>query len=105
MFHLFRHPRSRSQLGRTVLLGAVVGVLSGLAARLMESALHAAVPAVIGRVADPGALGLMAVRWPVLLFPLIGGLISGLALSLLCRPAEAHGTALYTEAFHKKGGE
>jgi CIC family chloride channel protein len=100
-----RFPGNYSRLGRTILLSIVVGFLAGLAAKGLESGIQVGVGGVIGRYADPGGVQSFHFRWPVLLLPALGGLLSGLIVSLLCRPTRAHGTAVLIDAFHHQGAE
>jgi CIC family chloride channel protein len=103
--HLPRFPGSYTGLGRTILLSIAVGFLAGLAAKGLESSIQKGVGSVIGRHADPGGMGILQVRRPVLLLPALGGLVSGLIVGLLCRRTRAHGTAVLIDAFHHQGAE
>jgi len=100
-----RFPESYSRLGRTVLLSVVVGFLAGLAAKGLESGVQFGVESVIGRYADPSSSETLGFRWPILLLPSLGGLLSGLLVGLICRPSRAHGTAVLIDAFHHQGAE
>jgi len=100
-----RFPGSYSGLGRTILLSVLVGFLAGLAAKSLESSVQMGVGAVIGRYADLGGTDTLQFRWPVLLLPALGGLISGLIIAFLCKRTRAHGTAVLIDAFHHLGAE
>jgi CIC family chloride channel protein len=102
---LARFPETYSRLGRTFLLSVTVGFLSGLAARGFESGLQSGVQNVIGRHSDPSGFQILNFRWGVLLLPALGGLVSGLVVTLLTRPTRAHGTAVLIDAFHHQGAE
>lgn len=101
---LFQLDASRVRLGRTVLLSVAVGVLAGLAARAMEAGIDFFFPRLIGRVVDPASPGGMDFDPRVLLMPALGGLLSGVAITSLCRRTSAHGTAVLIDAFHNHGG-
>lgn len=102
---LARFPGSYSRIGRTILLSILVGFLAGLAAKGLESSIQLGVGNIIGRYADPGGTQTLQFRWPILLLPSLGGLLSGLIVGLLCRPTRAHGTAVLIDAFHHQGAE
>ncbi|MBP6741227.1 MAG: chloride channel protein [Deltaproteobacteria bacterium] len=90
---------------RTLLLSILVGLLSGLAARALESLVDLGFPRLIGRIANTTAGSLFEFRWGVLLLPVLGGLCSGVIVAFLCRPTRAHGTAVLIDAFHHGGAE
>ncbi|HEV3029728.1 MAG TPA: chloride channel protein, partial [Planctomycetota bacterium] len=100
-----RFPGSYSGLGRTILLSILVGFLAGLAAKGLESSIQKGVGALIGHYADLGGMATLQFRWPVLLLPALGGLLSGLIVTFLCRRTRAHGTAVLIDAFHHLGAE
>jgi len=102
---LVRFPGSYAGLGRTIQRSVAVGFLAGLAAKGLESGVQKGVGAVIGRYADPGGLETFQVRRSVLLLPALGGLLSGLIVTFLCRRTRAHGTAVLIDAFHHQGAE
>jgi CIC family chloride channel protein len=97
--------RFRSRWGRLVLLSVLVGVLAGLAAKVLHAGIELGFPALAGRVAEPWSDRILAFRWGVLLFPALGGLISGVAVFLTCRPVPVEGTGQVVDAFHHRGGE
>jgi len=100
-----RFPGSYSGIGRTILLSILVGFLAGLAAKGLESSVQKGVGTIIGRYADLGGTETLQFRWPVLLLPALGGLVSGLILTFLCKRTRAHGTAVLIDAFHNLGAE
>jgi CIC family chloride channel protein len=90
--------------GRMILLSAGVGVLAGLAAAGLKFGLHHAVPHLAGAYATTDAT-LFRFHWMILLLPVLGGLFSGLLITILCRPGGTHGTEAFVRAFHYEGGE
>lgn len=90
---------------RTLLLSVLVGMLSGFAARTLESLVDLGFGRLIGRLANPSAVAILQPHWGVLFLPAAGGLVSGLVLAFLCRPTRAHGTAVLIEAFHHGNAE
>lgn len=102
---------------RHIALGAVVGVMAGLAAVGFYFATNAADFWVLGKLAgyhppaekmaSPGGMieSLhMGHRWFLFLLPALGGLISGLLVFTFAPEAEGHGTDAAIDAFHNKGG-
>lgn len=100
-----RLARSGSRLGRMISLSVLVGLLAGLGARALESSLQFGQEHLIGKVANPGGVDFLQFNWAILFYPMIGGLISGLIVGLICRPTRAHGTAVLVDAFHHFGAE
>lgn len=88
-----------------LLLSVSVGLLAGLAAKILETAVQFGVQGVIGRFADPGSTAMLRFRWETLLLPSLGGLISGIIVGSFCRPTRAHGTAVLIDAFHHEGAD
>lgn len=86
------------------MLGAVAGVLGGLAAAAFEWGLVVGSQYLAGRFTHLGAGGVLKFHWAVLLLPALGGLVSGIATSLLCPLAVGHGTDLLVRAFHQDMG-
>lgn len=78
--------------------------LAVLAARALESCLAFGVPRAIGSVARSQNAEFLRFDWRLLALPALGGLISGLVVTFLCRPMKAHGTAILIDAFHNQGG-
>ena len=85
-------------------MSLAVGVLAGLAARGMESAIDFFFPRLIGRVVDPSAPGGTGFDPLILMMPALGGLLSGVVITSLCRRTAAHGTSVLIDAFHNHGG-
>ncbi|NOX60179.1 MAG: CBS domain-containing protein [Planctomycetes bacterium] len=86
--------------GRFILLGAFAGIAGGLAAAGFEWGLTHGAQLLVGRFTHLGSAGVLNFRWGVLLLPALGGLISGIAVRLLCPQAFGHGTDLLVRAFH-----
>lgn len=98
-------PKPAARWSRLFLLAALVGVLGGLAAAALDSALHHGTRLLILRFApDFGGQEVLRFRWWVLLLPAIGGLVSGVAVRALCPDAFGHGTDALTHAFHRNLG-
>jgi CIC family chloride channel protein len=98
----FEEPVAR--WGRMFLLSAVVGVLAGVAAALLEMGLQHGSDALIGRFAFVGEGRVGLFKWGVLLLPVVGGLASGIVVNWLCGRDREHGTNQYIAAFHRRGG-
>lgn len=94
-----------SRWSRTLFFSILVGLLSGLAARGLESLVDVGFSNLIGRIAKTASGSVFAFHWGILLLPAAGGLFSGLVVGLICRPVRAHGTAVLIEAFHHGGAE
>ena len=62
----------RRRWSRTLLLSVLVGLLSGLAARALQSLIELGFPALIGRVVNPATIPNLQLRWGVLLLPALG---------------------------------
>ncbi len=86
-------------------LGILVGVLGGLAAAALETAIEFGTQSVIGQVAHVGSAEILHFDWRVLLFPAAGGLLSGLLAYTLAPRSVGHGTDLLIRAFHHKQGK
>jgi CIC family chloride channel protein len=100
-----RLARSGSRLGRMISLSVLVGLLAGLGARALESAIQFGQDRLIARVVDPGAANFFQFSWAILFYPMIGGLISGIIVGVFCKPTRAHGTAVLVDSFHHFGAE
>ncbi|HUN80654.1 MAG TPA: chloride channel protein [Phycisphaerae bacterium] len=98
-------PKPAARWSRLFGLGVLVGVIGGLAEVLFAWGVHAGTNQLIGRVTHLGGAETLHFDWRVLIFPAIGGLISGLLVRYLC-PGEAkgHGTDLLISAFHHRFG-
>lgn len=90
--------------GRTLTLSTLVGVLAGLAAVALESALHIGSEAIIGRFAHTGGAAFLHWHVGILLLPAVGGLLSGVIVQLIFRKPPGHGTDLMVHAFHHSDG-
>ena len=101
---LARLPGRMPRWGRPLVLGALAGVVGGLAAAGFEWGLTHGSEFLAGRFTHLGAAGVFEFRWGVLLLPALGGLVSGLAVRLLCPRALGHGTDVLTRAFHRDMG-
>lgn len=101
---------------RWVLLGIVIGVVSGAGAGLFFYALQFAKHVSFGLLAgyatphpqgeqlEGGGLAQFN-RWIFFLLPIIGGLASGLLVYRFAPEAEGHGTDAMIDAFHNKRGK
>jgi CIC family chloride channel protein len=92
------------RLGGTLTLAVLAGVLAGLAAVALRSALHLASAALVGRFADPGGPEIWSLRPEILFFPVLGGLASGVFVQGLLGIPPAHGTNQLVQAFHRRDG-
>ena len=100
-------PSARRWLGRfggTLTLAVIAGVLGGLAAAALRSALHFASAHLVGRFVDLGGPAILHFQLVILLFPVLGGLASGLFVQGLLRIPPAHGTHQLVQAFHRRDG-
>lgn len=88
---------------RLLIIAAVVGVLSGLAATLLEWGVQEAISLFIGRFIHVGGSDVLRFHWALLVLPTAAGLFSGL-VSLLTDPKLSHGTEAVVRAFHHGGG-
>lgn len=90
---------------RTLFVSTLVGLLSGLAARALDTLIDVGFTNLIGRVAKTTPGHSLGFHYGILLLPMAGGLFSGLVVAFLCRPSRAHGTAVLIDAFHHGAGE
>lgn len=90
--------------GKLFGLGAVIGVLTGLAASALRYGLDFGIEHLIGRYADLGGVQVWEFHWGVLLLPTLGGLLSGVLVYWLAGRDEKHGTNQVIDAFHYRGG-
>jgi len=98
----FERPLQRS--GRLILLSAVVGLLAGLSAVALESALHVGSDVVIGRFTNLGGAAIWQWHWELIALPIGGALLSGFIVQLLGRRPPGHGTDQMVHAFHHQDG-
>lgn len=98
-------PKPAARWSRLFGLGVLVGVIGGLAEATFEWGVNVGTSHLIGRVTHLGGAETLHFDWRVLIFPALGGLISGLLVRYLC-PGEAkgHGTDLLIRAFHHRFG-
>ena len=87
-----------------MVLGAAAGIVGGLAAAGFKWGLTVGSQFLVGRFTHLGAGGVLEFHWGVLLLPALGGLISGIAVRLLCPEAVGHGTDVLVRAFHRDMG-
>jgi CIC family chloride channel protein len=100
-------PNLRARLDRfggTLVLAVGAGVLAGLAAVALRTALHFASAALVGRFADPGSAALLSFSPEILMLPALGGLASGLLVQGVLGLPPAHGTNQLVHAFHRRDG-
>jgi CIC family chloride channel protein len=102
---LRRFSRPTTRWWRLLTIGALVGVLGGLAAAALEAGLHLGVNALVGNFLHLGGPDTLRFEWAVLLLPALGGLVSGLVVHWACPDAFGHGTDMLTRAFHRRMGE
>jgi len=102
---LSRRSKRVPQWGRFLVLGALAGILGGLAAAGFEWGLHIGSHFLVGRFTHLGAGEVYRFHWGVLLLPALGGLVSGIVIHALCRRATGHGTDVLVRAFHHDLGK
>ncbi len=101
--------------GRLIVLSPIVGVFAGLTAVAFFFALQFFQEATLGRIEGyyPPSAGdeitehatQLPTEWlPVLLVPMIGGLVCGILVYGFAPEAEGHGTDALIRAFHRLGG-
>ncbi|MCB9850893.1 MAG: chloride channel protein [Phycisphaerales bacterium] len=86
--------------GRFMMLGALSGIAGGIAAAGFEQALTHGTEFLVGRFTHLGSSKILSFHWGVLLLPAAGGLLSGIAVRLLCPKSIGHGTDVLVRAFH-----
>ena len=99
-----RLPKPAARWSRLFALGALVGISGGLMAAGIEWGLHHASALLVGRYTHLGQADVLRFDWGILLLPALGGLVSGVAVRLLCPEAVGHGTDVLTRAFHQDLG-
>lgn len=105
------------RLGRWIVLGLLIGIVSGLGAVLLQWGIDS-----VNRLALVNGAGLVAPGlptegghlgqvylptyrwWLFLLVPTLGGLVSGAIVYTFAPEAEGHGTDAMIRAFHGEGG-
>ncbi len=98
-------PKPAARWSRLFSLGALVGLLGGVAAAGLEWGLEHGSELLVGRFTYLGGADVLQFRWGVLLLPAAGGLASGLVVRWLCPRAIGHGTDVLTRAFHRRLGK
>lgn len=98
-------PKPAARWSRLFALGILVGVLGGLVAAGLETAIHLGTRLAIGRVTHLDQPTVFQFDWRVLLFPALGGLASGLLVRIFCPFSRGHGTDMLIRAFHKSQGD
>lgn len=94
-----------NKLLRLFLISVAVGIVSGLAARGVETGVQWAFSHMAGPFAGSGRLDEFAFHWQILLMTVGAGALSGVILGLFCRPSEALATEAYVRAFHVNAGQ
>lgn len=101
-------------IGRSILLGGVVGVIAGLAAVAFTVILHACQEAFLGEIAgwnphfEPGGgidFWYKPERpWTLFFLPALGGLVAGFLVYKFAPTAEGHGTDAVIRSYHRERG-
>ncbi len=86
------------------MLAGLAGVLGGAAAACFEWGLAFGSDHLVGRFTHLGSSEFLTFRWAVLLLPALGGLVSGIAVRLLCPEPTRHGVDVFIRAFHHDMG-
>ena len=103
--------------GRLILIGFLIGTVSGLGAAgffislewvshfAFDTLAHAPMSAPAGEeIFHASHAGEEPIRWIFFILPIIGGLISGFLVYQFAPEAEGHGTDAMIDAFHNKAG-
>jgi CIC family chloride channel protein len=90
--------------GRRIGLALAVGVVAGLAAALLDQAIHHGSEFLIGRFTHFGEADFVHFEWAILLLPAAGGLLAGLLVYLGAPQSAGHGVDALTRAFHRQLG-
>ncbi len=105
------HRRRRKILGisgrvsRPLFFSALIGVVAGLAAVLLELGLDVGIDFLIGEAVPSSTSQWVRFDWRILVLPALGGLFSGLIVLRLCPHSKGQGTDALTRAFHRNHGE
>ena len=100
-------------IGRWILLGMTVGVVSGLGAILFNFLLTSGTRFFMNDLAawlipesyrSARLFGFPLTKWLLIAIPALGGLISGFLVYRFAPEAEGHGTDAMIDSFHRKGG-
>jgi len=100
-----RLPKPAARWARLFPLGALVGIVGGLAAAGVEFGLHHGTHSLVGRFTHLGGPNIGRFDWGVLLLPALGGLISGILVHFFASDMVGGGTEAYTRAFHHRLGD
>ncbi|MHC4319186.1 MAG: chloride channel protein [Planctomycetota bacterium] len=90
--------------GRRLGLAVIVGVAAGIAAVLLDRAIHIGWERLTGRVIQFDTVDFVHFDWRILLLPAIGGLVAGLLVYLGAPRSTGHGVDVLTRAFHRHLG-
>lgn len=97
-------PKPAARWSRLFGLGALVGILGGLAAAALEAGLHYGAAILVERHDLPGSAAILRPRALILLLPALGGLLSGIVVYSIFRLRPGHGTDILVRAFHHNMG-
>lgn len=81
-------------------LGILVGILGGIAAAMLHWGLEHGTESIVGKIADLDGLNFLTFNWKLLALPTIGGLVSGLIVTMLVPSAHEHGANAVARSFH-----
>jgi CIC family chloride channel protein len=98
----WRSPATR--WGRRIGLAVLVGITAGLAAALLDRAIHFGSERLIGQVTPFGTAESFRFDFRVLLLPALGGLAAGVLVFVVAPRSTGHGTDVLTRAFHRHLG-
>lgn len=93
-----------SRWGKTLLISIMVGILCGSAAAGLEGLIQFGSHHLVGKFTQLGSAQILNFNWGILLFPLLGGLTSGLLIILFRVPRFKQSTDVLTRAFHYDNG-
>jgi CIC family chloride channel protein len=99
-----RWQRPATRWGRRVGLAVIVGVVAGVAAVLLDQAIHIGSQRLIGRFTHFDTADFFQFDWWILFLPACGGLVSGLLVYLGAPRSTGHGVDVLTRAFHRHLG-
>ncbi len=93
------------RVSRPLIFSALIGVVAGLAAALLEWGLDVGIDLLIGEALPSSTSQWVQFDWRILMLPALGGLFSGLIVLWLCPHSKGQGTDALTRAFHRNHGE
>ncbi len=102
---LSRFPKPAARWSRLLGLAIIVGVLGGLSAEALDSAIKHGSALLVGRIADLGGPTVLRFDPLILFLPMAGGLVSGLLVYWLGKANYGHGTDTLIHAFHQRSGD